>query len=458
MKRDTNTIFPLIFLIGIFVLLSGCGKQAAQLDQSWSSPIAVTGSKSGLSDGVDLYKWHDRAIMLQWESYKSARYFVMKGSNSWAEMNLTGVPNEYLWVFPALDPSSDKVFFEQGYIENDQLVISVIAGRMTESVTVRNATETKWTADTKGLFGGDHPDVKMAEFNEPRKRRWPDLRLGIIDGSNLYIPYYLEGFTYKNGVSIARGPDSSGVLHSADSGMTWQVERISDFGEFDPLVCKTKDYYYYFAKRGMNIGLALWFSRKPTEGSSWEKPGDLAKTYAMVYGHYAAVAEEDTVHACWMDRRHNKWRLNIDGPNVENDDIVYRRRKDSDTDWSKDVILSKGLLYSYSPSISVEGNNVVVAWSGIASAGKQHTEYDPNDIFYVTSKDGGKTWAKPLNITDGAKDGIVSGKPQVMLLNGVIHLFYTQGKPEKAEQLSPGLTRLSQSSWPIYYQQRPFPK
>jgi hypothetical protein len=51
---------------------------------------------------------------------------------------------------------------------------------------------------------------------------------------------------------------------------------------------------------------------------------------------------------------------------------------------------------------------------------------------------------------------MTAGHPQVMLLNGVIHLFYIQGKMD-LQQLSPGLTKLNQPPWPIYYTQRPFP-
>ena len=159
-----------------------------------------------------------------------------------------------------------------------------------------------------------------------------------------------------------------------------------------------------------------------------------------------------------MDLRHNKWRFNFDGPPVENNEIFYRRRKDSDPDWSKEVMLSKGLVYCYAPTISAEGNNVAVAWAGIPKADKLHTYMDPNDIFYVTSNDGGKTWAKPLKVTDVAKDGITCGMPQVMLLNGVIHLLYTQGATQSRTEPSPGLTKLGVGSWPIYYTQRPFPK
>jgi hypothetical protein len=181
------------------------------------------------------------------------------------------------------------------------------------------------------------------------------------------------------------------------------MEKISDFGGLDPLVSKTKNYYYYFAARIIpRKGYHLWFSRKPAQGGSWEDLGELTKTYAMSYGRYNAVGEDDTAHICWMDRQHNMRRFNIDGPNIENDDIVYCHRKDSDSGFSKDVTLSKGVLYCYAPSISVEGNNVVIAWSGISSAGKHHTDYDPNDIYYVTSKDGGNTWSTPLKVTDKA--------------------------------------------------------
>jgi Neuraminidase (sialidase) len=106
--------------------------------------------------------------------------------------------------------------------------------------------------------------------------------------------------------------------------------------------------------------------------------------------------------------------------------------------------------------MSVEGDKVVVAWAGVQTAPDWHKEHAPNDVYYVTSNDSGKTWTKPLKVTDGVKDGITSGAPQVMLLNGVIYLSYIQGKISYKEE-SHGLVKLNQPPWPIYYQQRPFP-
>ena len=183
----------------------------------------------------------------------------------------------------------------------------------------------------------------------------------------------------------------------------------------------------------------------------------ITETFADVYGRFDVAGEGDTAHICWMDRRHNKWRFNFDAPPVENNEIYYRRRKDSDQEWSKEILLSKGLLYVYAPTISAEGDKVVVVWAGIRTADKQHTYMAPNDIYYVTSKDGGQNWMAPLKVTDGAKDGLTAGMPQVALLNGTIHLLYTQGKRAKSRELSPGLTKLGGEPWPIYYTHRPFP-
>jgi hypothetical protein len=56
-------------------------------------------------------------------------------------------------------------------------------------------------------------------------------------------------------------------------------------------------------------------------------------------------------------------------------------------------------------------------------------------------------WTPPVKVTDSAKDGIQTGEPQVAVQNGVIHLFYIQGKE------NPRLHVGNQGPWPVYYQQ-----
>ena len=446
--------FPLFALL----FFSGCRKPSTSLDQGWSAPVTVTQSKDGLMGGVVLHKWNKAIIALQGRDENAAKCFVMDSmNNSWSEAPLVGVPEGYFWNRPAIDRANDKAFFQHGYIENNQLVMSVILGRMTANgnLAMRDVTEMKWITETKTLFGEARSNFRLSERNEPRKRDWPELGHGIISGSDLYIPLSVQGFTYNgNGVAIARGPYCGGVFHSADSGKTWQLEQITDFQGGGSSVCRSKERYNYFVvKEVMHEGSQLCFSSKHSTGGSWANLSVVTKTFG--YG-YVTVPQNDTVHLCWLDRRHEKRRSNPVYPRRGNYEVAYCQRKDSDSSWSKDVILSEGLLYSHTPTMSVEGDKVVVAWSGIQTAGDWHAPSNPNDIYYRTSRDGGKSWDKLLKVTDGAKDGITSGEPQVVLQNGIIHLMYIQGKLN-LKQESPGLTKLNQPPWQIYYQQRPFP-
>lgn len=442
-----HSITGIGLLVGVVAMFTGCDRQANQLDQGWTPPVKMTDSFENLVGGVELYKFRDTIMCLQsLEKGTNKCLFLNRTNDSWIESSIT-VPKEYVF-WGTVDQINKKLLFQDEHMENQHQVTKILIGTLTDNIGLRDVKEKELVEDKQSFFGETGTNVQLGGLY---------LGAGVINGSDVYLPYYVHGQTRREGI-IYEGPFNSYVFHSTDSGATWQMEQISNFEGYDPLVRNSKNYYYYFAMRGIpSQGYHLWFSRKPVQGRSWEEPEEVTKTYATVYGHYVAVAEDEMIHMCWMDCRHDMKRFNVDGPNIENDDIVYCHRRDADSGWSKDVNLSEGLLYSYSPSMSVDGNNIVVAWAGIRSAGKHHNEYEPNDIYYVTSKDGGETWTKPLMVTDRAKDGIVSGKPQVMLLNGVIHLFYIQGTLAKPEQLSPSLTKLNQAPWPIYYTQRPFP-
>jgi hypothetical protein len=373
---------------------------------------------------------------------------MKRDSNSWQEVQLAGVPRGYLWAYPAIDQATDRVFFEQGYMENDHLVMNVLAGQMSENMTARNTVEKQWITDKKALFEKAPSNIRL---NDPGKRDWPSLGVGLINGSDYYIPYRLMGEAWLgNGISVDESLFHNGVFHSSDSGKTWQLEKISDFESWLPSLSMTKSNYYYLGVK--NAQRELWFSHKSTQDRSWDAPQVITKTFcnSALYWKYVAIAENDTVHVCWLDRRHEKKRLNLEDSSYNNFEVAYCYRTNSENGWNKDVILSKGILHSCAPSMSVEGDKIIIVWAG------SENEDTATDIYYTTSKDGGNTWTKPLKVTDRAKDGITSGEPRVMLLNGVTHLFYIQGKRNR-QQLSPGLTLLNQPPWPIYYTQRPFP-
>jgi hypothetical protein len=454
MKHMKRTSLLAGLLAGTVMFLVGCGKQDVRLDQGWSPPVKVTESQDGLDGSVDVYKWHDTIILLQerydWSAKSSTCSVLIRNSdpsNTWTRLSLPDVSRGYLFHLPAMDPVNGRIMFERGYTENDKLLMSAIFVRITGNGGIKVEAERKWTTDQKSLLGETPPNVHI---NEPGKRGWLNLGAGTANGRDLYIPYCLYGRAYR-GNGTEDGPYNNGVFHSTDSGTTWQIERKSDFNAWSPSVCRTRDYCYYFAeKMEMNHGNQLWFTRKPIAGNVWDDPNPIIKSVANAY---AIMPQDDTVHLCWADRRHEKRTFDPFHPYRGNLEVAYCQRKDSDATWSKDAILSRGVLFSYSFSMSVEGNKIVVAWAG---AQKEHAyawpyEGDPTDIYFVTSKDGGKTWAEPLKVTDVASDGITSGHPEVAVQNGIIHLFYVQGKED------PHLQTTRQGPWPIYYQQRAFP-
>ncbi|MCL4789109.1 MAG: hypothetical protein KJ070_20330 [Verrucomicrobia bacterium] len=465
MKKPIRNVMPAALMTICF--LTGCGKSPDQLDRNWTAPGAISVSPSGLGGAIVLHEFQDTLIGIAVHQGSVQLHRLNPDKNSWSELSIGDIPSGYLWYGAAIDPQNGRVLVPNGYSENEQLAMKVLVAMISQNGSLEGVTEKQWITDKKSLLGETGPSVTL---NRPTtqydraNREGAGLGVGVVNGVDILIPYAVNAFTYSETPvhyqgkthyrkAFERGPFASGIFYSPDSGKTWQLEKISQQMAIAPALCKTKEHIYYFA--GV---YPLWSSRRLDQGGQWEKPREVATTFAMVSGIFDVAGDGDTAHICWMDRRHNKTRFNLTGPPIENNDIYYRRRKDSDREWSKEIWLSKGLLYCYAPTIAAEGDNVVVAWAGIHKAGRQHSDMGPNDIYYVTSKDGGQTWTKLLKVTDGAKDGITAGMPQVALLNGTIHLLYIQGAQQSPKELSPGLTKLGQGPWPIYHTQRPFPK
>lgn len=436
------------------MICSSCGRQNVAFDRQWASPTTVAESESGL-DYTHLLRWQESMLFVRGD-----QYFLFNRQNSpngdWRRVVLNGVPEKgYLIGLPGLDRGSNGVFYSGGIMEHDQLVMSVLLGNM-NTTRVQIVTETRWTIGKPVLFGPTGPSVRL---NNPGRQRWPYLGAGVMRGSDLLLPYCLSAISVTT--HTEEGPFNNGIFHSVDAGKTWRMERISTNQAFHPAAVRSAGYYQYFvaslaAKRG--AGFELVSSRKAVEGGTWT-PAKAITSHLCIKGldpAYSVVSDGQTTHLCWLDRRNEKRRLNPMNPQRENYEIAYSCRKDSDADWQKGVIVSKGVFYSYTPSISVESNRIVVVWSGSDNDEDLHGEHSPNDVFYATSKDGGNTWMQPVKVTNSATNGITSGRPQVMLLNGTIHLFYIQGQ-RQTEEISPGLTKLNQPPWPIIYQWRDFP-
>ena len=438
-----KTAFKLLMAIILGATHIGCRKALPVDASNWSPPQSVSQSRDSLGSTFSLYKWNNSLLALNGDAGNLTLYLLNKDENNWKE-KVSGCSSS--WALLDADPTTNQVVICRGTKLGDKLDVTFLRGVVNEDGNISIVSDKKWNGDKSDLFGRTGRNLTIYSSDKPA---YPVYRKGIVEGSNICIPYSVRGEAYEGNVLVSReAPYAHGVFSSSDSGVSWQRKQLSNLEGRYVSICKTKAHWYYFMA-SQNKNTLNCFSKEQQE--DWGQPAIISKSVVM----YTAAGEDDIVHLCWLDRRHEKTRLNPVYPNRENYEVAYCNRTDSDSSWNKDVILSKGLLYAYSPSISVEGDKIVVAWAGVKNDKDGRNEWNPSDIYYVTSKDGGKAWTKPMKVTDGFKDGITSGKPQVALHKGVIHLFYIQGKLDFKN--TGGAVKLNQPPWPIVYQQRQFP-
>jgi hypothetical protein len=355
------------------------------------------------------------------------------------------------------DVKENRFVVSRGTIWSNRLEARFVIGRLSPDGRFPSETGALLQLAKATLFPNGNPNLTMLTWGGIGNASFSG---GMLDGPEIRVPYCIdatpiEGRVFMGGKTVS----ANGVFTSSDGGHSWRTEPISVHYAVSPVLCQTRGFYYYFAKTGLGgvDPYELWYSRCPAGGTSWSPPETINKSVARALSEYLhATGESDTVHLCWLDARNEKTRWSLTSPRAGNYQVAYSHRKDSDAAWGKEVILSEGLRWAYAPSISVEGNNVVVAWAGARSDKQGRNEWNASDIYHAVSKDGGSTWTKPMKVTNGFKDGITSGRPQVALHKDVIHLFYIQGKTNY-KQVSAGMALLNQPPWAILYQQRPFP-
>jgi hypothetical protein len=170
-KHGKNTIFILIILVAIIWYAVSHIKWPIALDQGWSQPVAVTGTQSADMGGGDLYKWHDTLMLVQGRydySSKSSTCSIMirnnNSSNSWTQIPISDVPGDCAFYCPAFDEANNRILFERGYIESNQLQMGAVFIHMTANGRAQVEAERKWTRDQESLLGKTGPNVTL---NDP---------------------------------------------------------------------------------------------------------------------------------------------------------------------------------------------------------------------------------------------------------------------------------------------------
>lgn len=445
----------LLLCIGVaLVLVTGCSKQRMETTDVWLQHQEIAKSSDSLSTSFSLYRWNSSLLTLGGDAGTFAARVLEEDGKNWRTVS-TANPG---WIPMDVAAGENRFVIARATLWSNRVEARFSTGSLSPDGRFESTPNAVLPVNKAQLFPDSPPNVEINENERPARVGFVG---GVIEGANLRVPYSIHGTLIErkgHQIGMSSYASANGVFASSDFGRSWQIEPISTDYSLSPTMCRTREFFYYFAKGRGGRTYDLWYSRCPVESSSWSPSETINKTVARKLSeHLHARAEGEVVHLCWLDARTGKARLSLTRPRDGNYKVAYCNRRDSEDTWGQDVILSKGLRYAYSPSMSVEGDKVVVSWAGVRRDKAGRNEWNPSDIFYVTSSDSGDTWTKPIQITDGFKDGITSGRPQVALMNGVIHLFYIQGKTTYQEA-SAGMTLLNQPPWPIYYTRRPFPE
>jgi hypothetical protein len=439
----------------MLVVFIGCQKERTDMASAWTVSREVAKSSDSLSTSFSLYRWNGSLLALGGDAGTYAARILEDDGKSWKTISTTD-PG---WIPMDADPTGNRFVISRATLFSNRLDATFSIGLITSDGRLSSESKAGLAVNKAQLFPNSQPNLEMTLDERPAKAMFAG---GVIvEGREIRIPYSISATpVIRNGRQIGYGAETvsaNGVFASSDGGSSWRTELIVNSYSESPIVCKTESFYYYFAKGGRGEPFQLWSSRCSVNEATWSQAETLNKTVAGKLSEgIHAIAKEDIVHVCWLDSRNEKQALSLSRPRAENYEVAYCRRKDADATWSKDTILSRGLRWAYAPSMSVEGNNIIIAWAGARSDKEGRTESNASDIYYVFSKDSGNSWTKPIQVTDGFKTGITSGRPQVAVRNGTIHLFYVQGKITY-KKVSAGMVKLNQPPWPILYQQRPFP-
>lgn len=190
----------------------------------------------------------------------------------------------------------------------------------------------------------------------------------------------------------ADSTDFIGINYSTDSGATWQFEKIGRDGLTE--VANRPGYFPIFENFGQVNGLV-------------DNNGVMHIT-ANGYGFYLTATDTTFAYpALYWNSRDRVWLAVTDESQehglYENDSVYVRP--------------GNGLGNAYPvPSVSLDGQRVVIAWQGIEYAGAVGTSDinifatttdNPNpvhytDLYYATSGNGGKSFSAPV-ILEGEK-------------------------------------------------------
>ena len=151
----------------------------------------------------------------------------------------------------------------------------------------------------------------------------------------------------------------------------------------------------------------VWAVVSTDSGATWTTAADVSNTPGVSSEPAVAVAADGTIHVVWTDTT----------AGANNPDIWHTQSSDHGKSWKAAEDISKTPGVSSHPAVACgPKGEVYVAWADTTN-GK-----DNRDIWFVRSLDGGKTWAKPFDMSN--TPGLSSTPDVAVGEDGSVHIAW----------------------------------
>lgn len=440
MKKMIITVFAIAVVICLaYYIVAKNNKRISQhrssdMDMTFSIPkIIISEIKDTVLEYETLSSWKSGKYLFFLDSKQKKIHVLHLDDNTWTTVN-----HDIAFKVEKILVCENKILFIEKInpeIQQKSISPNIVVAEFDEQarITFRPAT--------RGSFTGEMLCQSFGENNEIGYRCIGSG--GFIENDKFHIPYTAEASFYGiTGKSqwVKPGPVSLGFLtidvNTLEVGAKL-LDTAMDNCMFSVIVGR-------FTKYGIIRQQSKKIFLLEDKKAQWSKPEiitDNILRFISAKEHNFDVSG-DAFHVVWL-------KAKISNP-YEYGDVAYKAKNYKTGQWSEEQIISNGKACC-DPAITVEGDNIVVAWwematpeLGIASSG---------DIVYTVSNDKGKTWSNPLRITDYAKvENQMNQSPKILLYNNVLHLVYMQGTNNN---ISLGLgTQIKPTKWSIVYQQK----
>jgi len=205
--------------------------------------------------------------------------------------------------------------------------------------------------------------------------------------------------------------DASGVYtgvnykRSTDGGKNWGTETQLD-GTWNPAVSISGQVAHLVWTDGRGAHPGVYYKRSTNGGITWGADVPLTNNDFAYSDSPSLSVSGQNVHVAFRDSRNNT------GTGYE---IFHKHSTDGGITWNQDAQLTNFNVTTYNPSISLSGSGVHVVWTD---------NHEGNfEIYYDKSTDGGKSWETVTRLTN---DAAVSFYPFVAASNSGVHVIWME--------------------------------